>query len=219
MIIDMHVHTEISGDSSATVEKYCRAIQRYRQYRPFDGIVLTEHRVFQSDDAIQRIGEKYDIMIFQGIEIDADFGHLLLYGITDQFLRWIDITQRRIESKKVIKIINDCGGIAIPAHPFRESNYGTALTAHNETLNEIKVVEEMNGSNFADQNEKAEALVERNGLKGIGGSDAHYVNKIWFLNCATEFDNQIRNVEDLVRELRHGHFRPVTLDSSVLEGF
>jgi len=219
MIIDMHVHTEISGDATATVEKYCRAIKRYRQYHPFDGIVLTEHRVFESNSAIQRVAEKYNVMVFQGIEIDTDFGHLLLYGITDQFLRWIDITQRRIESRKVVKIINDCGGIAIPAHPFRESSYGTALAAHNEALNEIKVVEEMNGSNFTDQNEKAKALVERNGLRGIGGSDAHYANKIWFLNCATEFDNQIRNVEDLVRELRHGDFRPVILDSSVIEGF
>ena len=219
MIIDMHVHTEASGDSNATVEEYCRTIQRYRQYHPFGGLVITEHRVFETDAALQRIGEKYGVVVLQGIEIDADFGHLLVYGVTGEFLKWVDITRRRIDSRKVIKIINDCGGIAVPAHPFRESRYGKALAAHNDTLDGLEVIEELNGSSFADQNEQARALVEQNGLKGIGGSDAHYVNRLWFLNCATRFESEIRTDEDLVEELRHGQFRPVSLDSSVLGDF
>ncbi len=219
MIIDMHVHTEISGDANATVEQYCRAIQQYRQFHSFDGIVLTEHRIFQPDDAIQRLGEKYNVMIFHGAEIETDLGHLLLYGITNQFLKRIDITNFRIESKKVFEIINDCGGIAIPAHPFRESRYGEALTIRSDISKQVKVIEALNGCNSAEQNEKATAMAEQNGLKGIGGSDAHYVNKKWFLTCATEFEGQIHTVEDLVKELHHGTFRPVFLENSMLEGF
>jgi len=219
MIIDMHVHTEISVDSRATVEEYCQIMHRYRQYHPFDGIVLTEHRAYNADGAYDKIGERHDILIFQGVEVDADLGHLLLYGITDRFLKQIDVSHRGVDSERVIKTINDCGGIAIPAHPFRDSNYGAALLEHDKALHEIDVVEELNGLNSAEENEKAKALIERNGLKGIGGSDSHFVNSKWFPNYATEFNNPIHTIEDLVKELRHGEFRTTTLNGSVLGEF
>ncbi len=219
MIIDMHVHTNLSGDSSATVEKYCRAIQKYRQYRPFDGIVLTEHRIYDRQSSYQEIGEKYHILVFQGVEVDTNLGHLLVYGVTDKFLKKIDISRKNLNSEKVIKTINDCGGIAIPAHPFRSSKYGDALLKEGSAVNEISVIEELNGSNSSDENKRATALVEQSGMRGIGGSDAHYANRIWFLNNATEFDSPIYTIEDLVKELRHGHFRAVAIDNSMLPKF
>ena len=219
MIIDMHVHTEISVDSLATVEEYCRIMQKYRQYHPFDGIVLTEHRTYHPERTYEKIGEIYDILILQGVEVDADLGHLLLYGITDRFLKQIDVSHRGVDSEKVVKTINDCGGIAIPAHPFRDSNYGAALLEHDKALHEIEVVEELNGLNSREENEKAKALIKQNGLKGIGGSDSHFVTSKWFLNYATEFNNPIQTIEDLVKELRHGKFRTTTLNSSVLGEF
>ena len=85
----MHVHTEVSVDSLATVEEYCQIMQKYRQYHPFDGIVLTEHREYHLDGHYDRVGERYDILILQGVEVDADLGHLLLYGITERFLKQI----------------------------------------------------------------------------------------------------------------------------------
>ena len=219
MILDMHVHTELSGDSSATVEKYCRAIQKYRQYRTFDGIVLTEHSIYDRQGSYQKIGEKYHILVLQGVEVDTKLGHLLVYGITDTFLRKIDISRKNLNSEKVIKTINDCGGIAIPAHPFRASKYGEALLRHDAEVNEISVIEELNGSNSSEENSSATTLVEQNGMEGTGGSDAHYANRIWFLNSATEFDNPISTMEDLVKELRYGHFRAFAIDNSMLGEF
>lgn len=219
MIIDMHVHTKLSGDSSATVEEYCRIIQRYRRYHPFDGIVLTEHRVYHPNEEYEKLAERYGIVILNGIEVNSNLGHLLLYGITDHFLQKIDITRLALNSRDVIRTMMDCGGIAIPAHPFRESAYGNALTQGEERLDGITIIEEQNGSNTADQNLQASSLVKRNGLKGIGGSDAHYVNRHWFLNCATQFDTPVSTMDDLVRALRTGSFRPVTLDKSVLGEF
>ena len=215
----MHVHTEVSIDSIATVEEYCRIIQRYRQYHPFDGIVLTEHRTYNTEGDYEKIGEKYDILILQGVEVDADLGHLLLYGITGKFLKQIDVSHRGIDSEKAIKTINDCGGIAIPAHPFRDSNYGAALLEYDNALHEIEVVEELNGLNSPEENEKAQALIKQNGLKGIGGSDSHFANSKWFLNYATEYNNPIKTIEDVVKELRHGEFQTTFLDSSVLGEF
>jgi len=219
MIIDMHVHTQASGDSSATVDQYCRIIKQYRKYHHFHGLVMTEHGFYDQQKTYQKIAEKYDVLMLQGVEVDTNLGHLLLYGITANFLKQIDVSRRNLKSQKVIKTINDCGGIAIPAHPFRNSIYGRALTKSEIGLEEISIIEELNGSNSEGQNKKATALMEQTGLKGIGGSDAHYANRIWFLNCATKFKNAIYTVEDLVKELRHGHFRAITMDGSALDDF
>ncbi len=214
MIIDMHVHSQASGDSSATVDKYCRVIKRYREYHPFHGLVITEHCLYDQQMTYQKIGDQYDVLILQGVEADTNLGHLLLYGITAGFLKQIDVSRRNLNSQIVIKTINDCGGIAIPAHPFRNSIYGRALTKSEIDLDEVSIIEELNGSNSREENKKATALIEQTGLRGIGGSDAHYANRVWFLNCATEFENAVHTSEDLVKELRHGHFRSIPLDGS-----
>ena len=219
MIIDMHVHTRLSGDSSATVEKYCRAIQKYRRHGAFAGIVLTEHSLYDRQKNYREIGDTYQVLVFQGIEVDTKLGHLLVYGVTDRFLNKIDITQKGLNSEYVIKTINDCGGIAAPAHPFRASKYGAALLRQDTELDEITVLEELNGCNSPEENRKAAALAAEKGMKGIGGSDAHYANRIWFLNSATEFDNPVYTNGDLVRELRQGRFRAVTIDNTVMGDF
>lgn len=219
MIIDMHVHTKESGDSSATADKYCRVIEQYRKHHSFHGMVITEHCLYEQKSIYQKIGDQYDVLILQGVEVDTNLGHLLLYGITDRFLKQVDVSRRNLNNQKVIKTINDCGGIAVPAHPFRNSIYGQALISGEDALDEISIIEELNGSNSRDENKKATALIEQTGLRGIGGSDAHYANQIWFLNCATEFENTIYNIEDLVKELRESNFHAFSLNGSVPEEF
>ena len=210
----MHVHTQASGDSSATLEDYCRLIKRYRENHPFHGLVVTEHGRFDQRMSFQKIGDQYDILVLQGVEADTNLGHLLLYGVTNRFLRKLDISNKNLNSQIVIKTINDCGGIAIPAHPFRNSLYGRALTRGEINSGEVCIIEELNGGNSGEQNKKASRLISERELKGIGGSDAHYANRFWFLNCATEFDRPIYSNEDLVTELRDGHFRSIHLERS-----
>ncbi|MBI4767923.1 MAG: PHP domain-containing protein [Deltaproteobacteria bacterium] len=219
MIIDMHVHTQASGDSSATVDRYCRLIKRYRKFHPFHGLVITEHGIYDRQMTYRKIAARDDVLIFQGVEVDTNLGHLLLYGITSRFLQQVDVSRRMLDSQKVIKTINDCGGIAVPAHPFRSSIFGRALTKKEIKLDEVRIIEELNGSNSGEENKKATRLMEQTGLRGIGGSDAHFANPVWFLNCATEFENTVHTMETLVRELRSGHFRAIPLNRSSLEEF
>lgn len=209
MILDMHVHTQISRDATATVEEYCRALQAYREFSPVDGFVLTEHRAIDRSIDYRRLAERYGIVIFQGVEVDGDFGHILLYGVTDEFLRHVDITNRRLNDREVIRIIKECGGIGIPSHPFRESLYGRALEGRREWVEGVEVIEQFNGANTEEQNGKASAVIARDGLRGIGGSDAHYVN--WFLKCATVFEHRVETIEALAQELSAGRFAPVRL--------
>jgi predicted metal-dependent phosphoesterase TrpH len=209
MIIDMHVHTQMSRDATATVEEYCQAIVKYRESFPIDGFVLTEHRMLDRSIDYRRLGDKYDIQIFQGIEVDGDFGHILLYGVTDESLRYIDITNRRLNDREVIRIMKECGGIAVPAHPFRESLHGKALEEKRDWTAGVEIIEQLNGANKPAQNAKASAIVARDGLRGIGGSDAHYVN--WFLKCATMFEQPVETMHGLVQELYAGRFTPMYL--------
>ena len=209
MILDMHVHTQISRDATATVEEYCEAIVKHRESCPIDGFVLTEHRVIDRSIDYRKLGDEYGVRIFQGIEVDGDFGHILLYGVTDECLRHIDITNRRLNDREVVRIMKECGGIAVPAHPFRESLHGKALEERREWVSGVEIIEQFNGANTEVQNAKATAIVARDSLRGIGGSDAHYVN--WFLTCATVFEQPVETMQALVEELYAGRFTPVRL--------
>lgn len=209
MILDMHVHTLVSPDATATVEEYCQALQAYRKFYPVDGFVLTEHRVIDRSIDYRTLGERYGIVILQGVEVDGDFGHILLYGVTDEFLRHVDITDRRLNDREVIHIIKEYGGIAVPAHPFRESLHGRALDGKREWVAGVEIIEQFNGANTPEQNAKATAIVSRDGLRGIGGSDAHYTN--WFLTCATVFERRVETIAELVQELLAGRFTPLLL--------
>jgi predicted metal-dependent phosphoesterase TrpH len=209
MILDMHVHTQVSRDATATVEEYCRALVQYRHIYPVDGFVLTEHRVIDSSIDYRKLGDQYGLLILQGVEVDGDFGHILLYGVTDECLRHIDITNRRLNDREVIRIMRECGGIAIPAHPFRESIHGRALEEKRDWVGQIEIIEQFNGANTEAQNARASAIVSRDGLRGIGGSDAHYVN--WFLKFATVFDRRVETMQELAAELVAGRFVPIQL--------
>jgi predicted metal-dependent phosphoesterase TrpH len=216
MILDMHVHTQVSRDATATVEEYCEAIVKYRQSCPIDGFVLTEHRVIDHAIDYRKLGERYGIQIFQGVEVDGDFGHILLYGVTDECLRYIDLTNRRLNDREVVRIMKECGGVAIPAHPFRESLHGKALEEKREWVAGVEIIEQFNGANSEVQNARASAIIARDGLRGIAGSDAHYVN--WFLKCATVFERHVETMAALVEELQAGRFTPVQLPQPVDEG-
>ena len=215
MILDMHVHTQISRDATATVEEYCEALLKYRDRYPVDGFVLTEHRVIDQTIDYRKLGERYGVVIFQGVEVDGDFGHILLYGVNDECLRYIDLANRRLNDREVVHIMKESGGIAIPAHPFRESLYGRAFEQRKDWVAEVEIIEEFNGANTVEQNAKASAIVARDSLRGIGGSDAHYVN--WFLKCATRFDRRVETMAELVAELYAGRFTPLQLPQSPAE--
>jgi predicted metal-dependent phosphoesterase TrpH len=216
MILDMHVHTQISLDATATVEEYCEAIIKYRERFPIDGFVLTEHRVIDSSIDYRKLGDRYGIQIFQGVEVDGDFGHILLYGVTNECLRYIDLANRRLNDREVVHIMKECGGIAIPAHPFRESVHGKGLEEKREWVAGVEIIEQFNGANSEVQNARASAIIARDGLRGIGGSDAHYVN--WFLKCATVFERQVETMPALVEELYAGRFTSMQLPRPADEG-
>ena len=70
----------------------------------------------------------------------------------------------------------------------------------------VVAVEALNGGSKRGEDERVQELIDRFGYRAFGGSDAHLVSFVGI--CATEFDADIRSIDDLVRELRGGSYRP-----------
>jgi predicted metal-dependent phosphoesterase TrpH len=211
MIIDIHVHTNLSDDSKTAPEKYVEAA--IKNGAGLGAICFTEHRKFPRDAELDRtyaeLADNHGIVIIKGIEADTDLGHLLLFGVNDEVTRRFDLGHRMLRSALLIDVIHKEGGVAIPAHPFRDSGYGVRLddlvATHGPAL---PAIEAINGQNSPIENERAIAAAEKLGLATLGGSDAHFPTAHWFLTCATELERPIKNVEELCVELRAGRAHP-----------
>ncbi len=201
------MHTELSADSNTAAEAYLEA--NHAAGSSLGAICFTEHRLYPTDARTLKqygeLSEKYGVHIFRGLEADTDLGHLLLFGITDAVMMRFDLGQRMLRSRELIRVLHDEGGIAIPAHPFRDSGYGHRLSELQAQLGTaLTAIETINGQNTPEQNRLAVEIGEKTKLTGVAGSDAHFASGDWFLTCATEFAVEVRSVDAMCAELRGG---------------
>src|SRR5437660_6628913 len=117
MILDLHLHSEASDDSRAPVEAYLKILQRKRDERPLDGIVLTEHRQFDASRDFRDLEDRYGLLILNAAEVETDYGHVLVYGVNDDIVRRFDFTDVRLPAPAVITEVGPMGGVALPCHP------------------------------------------------------------------------------------------------------
>ena len=207
MILDLHLHSELSDDSRATVESYLKILARKRAERPLDGIVVTEHRRFDFDVDYRPLEDVYGMRILRGAEVETEYGHILIYGVNEDMLRRFDFANVRLPAQEVIDEVARMGGIAAPCHPGR-ANVG--LCAHYEkkpVLEGVIAVEALNGGSKAAENERVGELMETYGYFGFGGSDSHLVSFVGI--CATEFEERIADEQGLVEALKGGRYRAV----------
>jgi predicted metal-dependent phosphoesterase TrpH len=211
MLIDLHVHTRLSSDSNVSPERYLEMASMGPI--PLGAICFTEHRLFPADPDLDLIYEelaaRFGVRIFKGVEADTDLGHLLIFGVSRGLQRRFDLEARMHRAHLMIEAVHGEGGIAIPAHPFRDSGYGTRLDELLARLGPaLSAVEAINGQNTHEQNVAALATCEKLGLTAVGGSDAHFASANWFMTCATELTREVGTVEELCTELREGRARP-----------
>jgi predicted metal-dependent phosphoesterase TrpH len=209
MLIDLHVHTAASRDSNARVEDYLQMALQARS--GLDAICLTEHRLYQPRASFEseRFFDRYGVRVFNGIEADTDFGHLILLGVTDSIVRSFDLSDRMLKSESLIVALDSEGGLAIPAHPFRDSGFGQRLGYLVEkTSGALRAIEAINGQNRADENAKAVAAAQDLGLIALAGSDAHHPTPDWFLTVATVVDGHFSTLSEVCAEIRTGRARP-----------
>ena len=214
MIIDLHAHSDASEDSRAPLETYLKWLQRKRDLLPIDGIVLTEHRQWDAHADYRALEDQYGILILRGAEVETDYGHVLLYGVTDEMTRRFDFADVRLPAQEVISEVARMGGVAAPCHPGRPTiGLCEHYAAGKPPLEGVVAVEALNGGSRKGENERVHELIERYGYGAFGGSDAHLVSLIGI--CATEFEEDIRTVDDLVAALQRRRYRPVDFRAQV----
>jgi predicted metal-dependent phosphoesterase TrpH len=207
VILDLHLHSERSDDSRAPVEAYLKILARKRAERPIDGLVLTEHRQFDPARDFRALEDRYGVLILNAAEVETDYGHVLVYGVNRDILARFDFTDVRLPAQELIAEVARMGGIALPCHPGRPT---VGLCAHYETrppLEGVVAVEALNGGSRKGVDARVAELIRRHGYAAYGGSDSHLVSFVGI--CATEFEAEVRTMEDLVRELGGRRYRPV----------
>ncbi len=191
--IDLHIHSVNSGDNDSDPEEVIeRAIEL-----GLDGIAFTEHYYYGASEEVESLREKYTgrIAIFRGVEFSAEEGHCLIFGVnTDK------VVEKYCPIDRLISVVNQMGGVLIPAHPFRGIN---SIGAKVLTLMGIAGIEGHNGCNMRPMNNMAIETAMAMGLPFTGGSDAHRPFDVG--SCYTLFDEPVRE-DNLIELLKSGRF-------------
>ena len=169
--------------------------------------MLTEHRQFDPTRDFRALEDRYGILILNAAEIETDYGHVLVYGVNADILARFDFTDVRLPAQEVITEVARLGGVALPCHPGRPT---VGLCAHYATkppLDGVIAVEALNGGSRRGEDERVQELIAAHGYGAFGGSDSHLVSFVGV--CATEFERDVRSIDDLVCELRERRCRPV----------
>lgn len=211
VLIDIHTHTSPRSDDSLVSPE---ALMSQAKRAGLDGICLTEHDAFWPPIALEPLSEEYGVTLFPGCEVTTEEGHLLVFGLD----RYVFGMHR---AAFVRELVDRAGGAIVLAHPYRrvyregtllrEGDYGDmiAQTSHQPVISLVDAVEVLNGRGSEEENGFAAELSRRYNLKGVGGSDSHQLTDIG--TYATEFEHPVRNVAELVQEIKAGRFRPVAL--------
>ncbi len=198
MIIDLHIHTIYSKDSLIAPEDLIEQAIKVG----LDGICVMEHNSLEASAIVEDFAYGTPLRVFRGIEVSTNLGDLLVYGLNQT--QWQQFENKSsFIAQEIIDYVRDCGGVSIPAHPFRfESNsVGDKL----ETLVGIFAIEGYNGKSDVEENVLAWEKGEKLNLKLIGGSDAHILGQVG--KCITEFNKPIQSMSELVEELKSGRFQ------------
>ncbi len=210
MLLDLHTHSIKSDDGRAKVANYCQWIRS--RSLPLDGFVLTEHRQFDAESDYSALAAKHDLVILKASEVETEYGHVLVFGVTPEMTQALDFADIRLPLAEVLAVSEASGALAVPCHPGRRR---VGMCAHLETYGvppNVSVIETRNGGSREDEDDRAQALAEAQGYHGIGGSDAHIVSHIG--RCATRFAEPVRTMPELVAALRSGNYEAVRTEAS-----
>jgi predicted metal-dependent phosphoesterase TrpH len=206
MILDLHTHSVRSDDGRAKVDNYCQWIRK--KELPIDGLVLTEHRQFDAESDYRDLEDRYGLLILKASEVETDYGHVLVFGVNPDLEAAFDFARVDNPIGEVLAAAKRCGAMAAPCHPGR---INVGLFAHYERkgpVEGVEVVEIYNGGSRPGEDELSERTAEQYGYKGFGGSDSHIVSRVGL--CATEFSDNIGDMDDLIAALRGGRFEART---------
>ena len=167
MIIDLHIHTKYSGDSSIKPSELIKVAKA----RGLDGIALTDHDTTQSWEYFSAVD---DFTVIQGIERTTDHGSIIglfLNEEIDSYYFWEAVDQIRGQDGIVV-LPHPCDALRKDTPKIRALDMGLLRER-------IDAVEVFNSRCILPRsNERAERLAEELGKHRLGGSDAHTLDEV-----------------------------------------
>jgi predicted metal-dependent phosphoesterase TrpH len=200
MIIDMHIHTSFSPCSNISIP--C-LLKRAREIG-LDGICITDHNTAASKYVFENINDSSGLCVIIGIEYTTPKGDFLIFGPVDHI-------PDNMDAQELIRWVYKQRGAVIAAHPFRRTR-----PVDSQCLKLSKIIESINGRNLPHENDICKNWLKQygNGIKEIGGSDAHTLEEIGYV--VTVFKNNIYDVDDLIHELRGKNYSPLSSSQGII---
>jgi PHP family Zn ribbon phosphoesterase len=154
---------------------------------------------------VEAIERPEGFFVFRGVEISTGQGHLLAYGLKDDsWNRWSK--NLNLNAAEVIEAVHDCGGICVPAHPFRGwDSFGEEVYR----IQGLDALETHNGCSSEEANRKAVQAALLRKLPSLGGSDCHTKDQVG--RAYTVFKNHVHTMIELVEEIKRGNCEGVML--------
>lgn len=201
MLIDMHIHTNRYSPCSSIDP--LGMIYKALELR-LSGIAIVEHYNLWSREEIEELKgqtKAKDLLILRGQEISCPIGHLLLFGYSGKL-------KEDIPFDEILPEVHNCSGIIILSHPFRNGlNIGHNNFGVDKALSHLDGVEIFSSNHTENANDYAEKIWNDLQIPGVGGSDAHCIEKIG--SYLTQFQNDFVSEDDLIPEIKAGRCKPI----------
>ena len=216
--VEMHSHTPRSDGliepqriAAWTNALFKKGYFRHERIEVPLAVVVTDHDYIYGCDELQTLSGESGLTFLSAAEVSTTHGHVLYYGSQDEIIASCDLRRPQLtvqpDGPEFLRQVAGLeGGVAVPAHPYRETSILRELSGE-EVAPLLEAVEILNGKTPADQNLSAIEFALKHGLRGTGGSDAHQISRLY--SYLTLFDGPICTLDDLILGLRQGDFFPV----------
>jgi predicted metal-dependent phosphoesterase TrpH len=209
MLFDLHLHTDYYSSCSAiSPEELIRQAVALK----LDGVAFTEHGIRWPDDKfdhIRKLAEPHELLLIDAQEVQTYSpekgmeGEFLVFGVKKSL-------GSDFSAKALVERVHGEGGILIAAHPYKWSRFGKdRYYGAGDRIYELELdgIELFHPDHDEEAITKVRQAMEKLGLPGTGGSDAHQVHEIG--TCLTLFEKEVRNEEDFIRQIRDGRIQAV----------
>ena len=200
-IVDLHIHTRY-GSACSRLEP--QALVAAAKKLGLSAVGITEHDYLWDADKIRDLASSSGLIIFRGIEVASDQGHLLVFGL-EVYPKDISCAERLREA------VDRTGGVIIAAHPYRHTPGAVSWKKMGKrpVFRLAHEAEAFNGISSDTDNEMAFQLCRRLGFRGVAASDAHAPHQVGL--GVTIFDSPIRNDQELAEALKAKAFAAARL--------
>jgi len=206
-IFDIHLHTEYYSDCSVISPEQLirRAIDL-----GLHGMAITEHGIRWPDEKfgeLRRLADPHGLILINGQEVQTYSprhgreGDFLVFGSSQSL-------GSDYSALELVEKVHGEGGILIAAHPYKWSRQGQhRYYGAGDRIYELELdaIELYHPHHDEESLQKVRQAMEKLGLPGTGGSDAHQVEVIG--SCVTVFEKEVRDEMDFIQEIRAGRLR------------